>query len=185
MIIIRKLLPMEYPAYAAHLKRLDHVDRASRFHASVSDKTIDAHVDAMGWADSMVIGAFVDDGLAAAAELHGQRRDWYHGAEIAVTVESRFQGQGLGTEVVRRAVTVARNRSMRCVTMICLADNNRMRRIARHLRCTFVDEEGALAVAIDVGWPSPQSLLQEMVDDGLSMAMVSLGSWHRALRAVA
>ena len=185
MIAVRKLLPAEYSAYAAHLKRLDPADRASRFHASVSDDTIDAHVDAMGWTSSFVIGALMDGNLVAAAELHGNLRDWSHGAEIAVTVETRFQGLGLGTEVVRRAVTVARNRGMRRVTMICLADNNRMRRIARHLRCTFADEDGALTVAIDVGWPSPKSLLRELVDDGLSMTLVSLGTWHRALRAVA
>ena len=185
MITIRKLLPTEYPAYAAHLKRLDRADRASRFHASVSDDIVDAHVAAMGWADTVVIGAFANADLIAAAELHWQLRDWWDSAEVGVTVEDRFQGQGLGTELVRRAVTVAKNRGMRRVAMICLAGNNRMRRIARHLPCSLVDTEGALTVSVDVGWPGPDSLLQEMIDDGLSMAMVSLGTWDRALRSVA
>jgi GNAT superfamily N-acetyltransferase len=182
MITIRKLLPAEYPAYAAHLKRLDPADRGSRFHAAVGDDTLDAHVAKMGWAETAIVGAFSGGEVIAAAELHDRFGDWFHAAEIAVTVEAEFQGRGLGSELVRRAVTIAKNRGMRRVAMICLRDNHRMRRIARHLPCRFVDEEGALTVAVDVGWPTPESLLQETIDDGLSVAMISLNAWDRALR---
>lgn len=182
MITIRKLLPAEYPAYAAHLKRLQPADRGSRFHAAVADDTLDKHVAAMGWAETVIVGAFDAGELRAAAELHDQMDDWFHGAEIAVTVEATYQGKGLGSELVRRAVTIAKNRGMRRVAMICLRDNHRMRRIARHLPCKFVDDDGALTVDIDIGWPTPESLFQEMLDDGVSIAMVSLGAWERALR---
>ena len=47
-----------------------------------------------------------------------------------MTVEDRWQDQGLGTELLRRAIVHARNRGLKSLYMICLTDNRRMQAIA-------------------------------------------------------
>jgi acetyltransferase len=52
-------------------------------------------------------------------------------AEFALLVNDRWQGQGLGTELLKRLVNVARDEKLKRVTAVILADNKGMQYVSR------------------------------------------------------
>lgn len=54
-------------------------------------------------------------------------------AEIAIVVSDRYQRQGLGTELVRRLVAVARDERLTCLRADFLVENQYMRRVLERL----------------------------------------------------
>jgi RimJ/RimL family protein N-acetyltransferase len=182
--VYRKLLPQEFPLYEEHLHRLNAMDRGTRFHAALSDEAIARHCAKLAAAPVWIVGWFVDGVLRGAAELHAERQHWLDGAELAVSVEQPWQGQGVGSELVRRALTIARNRDLTRVGMICLRSNVRMRRIAKKVHGALEAEDGDLVAEMEVGGPTPQSLFEEMVDDETALIAMALTWWANAVTAL-
>ena len=67
-------------------------------------------------------------------------------AELAVLVHDGFQRLGIGTELYRRLIAVARDEKLKRVVCTILAENREMRAICQKLGFTFhVDpEDGAV-----------------------------------------
>lgn len=183
-VVYRKLLSQEFPLYGEHLRRLTAMDRGSRFHAAIGDDAIGRHCAGLAQASVWIVGCFVDGVLRGAAELHAEPQHWVDGAELAVSVEQPWQGKGIGTELVRRALTIAKNRDLARVGMICLRSNVRMRRIARTVHGALEAEAGDLVAEMEVGGPTPQSLFEEMVDDETALIAMGLAWWADAVTAL-
>ena len=163
----RKLAPAEVGQLIRHLSALAPDERRMRFQGAVSLIAIERHCRRIDWFRTVVIGFFVDGRLRGAAELVLDRALVPRDAEIAVTVEAPWQGSGVGTELVRRAVMVARNRLVGRVTMMCLIENRRMRSIARKLRGAQLRFEGGTVEAdLDVARATPWTVLEEWLQDG-------------------
>ena len=182
--VTRKLSAVEVDLYEAHLKRLNAADRVSRFHAGVTDDAIARHCRKLRRATAWLFGTFIDGTLRAAAELHTEPQHWLDGAELAVSVEAPYQGQGLGRELVRRALTVAQNRNIPQVGMICLRGNYRIRRIATRFAGTLAVDDSDLTAGMALPGPSPQSVWQELLDDEVALALGALAVWHQTLGAL-
>src|SRR3954451_10925903 len=166
MSLYRKLLPTESVRYRDHLLRLSADDRHARFCGLGSDETIMRYCRAIDWRFTTLIGFFADGVLRGAGELRSDPRFWPDHGKIAFSVEPGFQGRGIGGILQHRILTVARNRSIRAVTLICLAGNLRMRRLAlRHADKITIDEGEATAV-LHLPWPTQATLAEEMIDDG-------------------
>jgi acetyltransferase len=58
-------------------------------------------------------------------------------AEVAVVVTDAYQGMGLGTELVRRLVEVARDEGLARIVAKILPENEAMLALARHLNFRF------------------------------------------------
>ena len=101
LISYHMLLPHDL---TAHLCRLDPQERSLLFFAAVNDVYIAKQVRGNNWCKAVVVGAFQGGHLVGAAELFGTA----NGAELAVTVDHRIQGSGVGTELVRKALLVAK-----------------------------------------------------------------------------
>jgi GNAT superfamily N-acetyltransferase len=166
MICTRKLLPSEAGQLSRHLLALTPADRRMRFQGGLSDYAIERRCRRIDWFRTVAIGHFVAGRLRGVAEVCFERSLWPREAEIAVTVETPWQGRGIGTELTRRAVTVARNRGAVRVTMLCLVENQRMRRIARRLEGALRFDGGAVAANLGLGRATPLSLLDEWLQDG-------------------
>jgi acetyltransferase len=73
-------------------------------------------------------------------------------AELAVLVDDRFQFQGLGTELYRRLIAVARDEKLKRVVCTVLSENYEMRAICQklgfHLESDL--EDGALRAELEV-----------------------------------
>jgi GNAT superfamily N-acetyltransferase len=173
MAVYRKLLPVEMPLYEAHLLRLTREDRRARFCGAASDGVVSRHVARFDWSRGLVLGAFVRGVPVGAAEL---RLDpgWPGRGEVAVSVEAAHQGQGVGAELVRRVLTLARNRAIGDVALHCLATNGRMRAIVRRLGGAVAAEAGEAEGRIRLPWPDQFSLLREAVEEGAGLVGAAL-----------
>ncbi len=124
---IRRLYAHERPLYAEHLKRLAENDRRLRFaRGGVTDGWIDTHVAGIA-EDDLVLGAVERDRVIGAAHvaLSGEL------AEVGVSVDSDNRTGGIGSDLLRQAVTFARNRRAEKLYTLCLSDNRSMVALAR------------------------------------------------------
>jgi acetyltransferase len=73
-------------------------------------------------------------------------------AELAVLVDDRHQGQGLGTELYRRLISVASDEKLQRVVCTILAENREMRSICQKLgfRMESDLEDGTIKAALEV-----------------------------------
>ena len=161
---IRKLLACERGQLRDHLLRLSPADRQLRFLGSVGDDAINAYTHMLLSPGVTVLGCFVRGVLRAAAELHRQGSGRV--AEVAITVEHPLQGRGIGTELLRHLVDIARNRGIRTLHCFCLIDNARARKIARKLGGAIHTADGAVEAEIVHPWPGCLSLLSEANANG-------------------
>jgi GNAT superfamily N-acetyltransferase len=122
----RRLDAKDAPLLRAHLLRLHPDDRRSRFMATAPKQLVDRYVQAIGWQHALLVGCFVGRSLRGVCELYpikGRR------AEMAVSVERRFQGRGIGTGLLSRTFLLARNRGLVELEFRCLANNQPMRKL--------------------------------------------------------
>lgn len=180
MPVYRKLLPAEHHRYPGHLLRLDRTDRYARFTGTVSNAVIERHGLTLDWRRTIVVGGFHRGELRGAVELCTDRLLWPHQAELALSIEKPFQEQGVGTALVRRALTIARNRGIERVHMLCLADNRRMRALASRFGGTMDLDGGELTVSITLPPPNQFSLTLEAVEAGAGMCGAVLDQWQGA-----
>jgi RimJ/RimL family protein N-acetyltransferase len=168
MRVFRKLLPYEIWRLREHLLRLSPDDRRTRFFAGVSDGYIDEHCRRLGTLRAIVIGFFEAGALRGAAELHFPG-DFEGRAELAITVESDWQAHHIGTELLSHAITVAENRGMRSIEMVCLIDNRRMQHVARKFTDRLDMLEDQAEAHLKVPYPTQLSLWQEAAMDGMAL----------------
>ncbi|NYZ11871.1 GNAT family N-acetyltransferase [Azospirillum sp. RWY-5-1] len=185
MPVFRKLFPAERGHYRDHLLRLGVSDRYARFAGTVGDAVIDRHVARMDWTRTTVIAAVERGAIVGAVELCTDRTVWPDNAEIAISVEAAHQSGGIGSVLVRRALTVARNRSVARVHLLCLAENRRMRAMMRRLGARQEADGGEVTAIVELPRPSQYSLALEALEDGAGAVNSLLDHMHggRALRA--
>jgi len=164
MHVIRTLLPTEFGLLKGHLLRLEPEDRFRRFQGHVDDQRIVAYVEGLDRFHAMVICWIEDGRVRGAAEMARFSLPSLTTAELAITVERDLQDQGVGTELLRRALTVARNRGIEQIYMLCLASNGRMRHLADKFAGKLVDLDGEIEATMALKAPDGFSLLQEAVD---------------------
>jgi GNAT superfamily N-acetyltransferase len=168
MHVYRKLMPYEIWRLEEHLLRLSPADRRLRFFSAVGDAFIAEHCRHVACSGAIVIGYFELGVLRGAAELHlgehlGDR------AELALTVESDWQAHHVGTELVDLAITIAENRGVRVIQMLCLLDNRRMQHVALKFTDRLIIEEDQTEADVRVPFPTQLSLWQEAVMDSTGL----------------
>lgn len=168
MRVFRKLMPYEIWRLREHLLRLTPADRRLRFFAGVNDDFIHDHCRRLDALRAIVIGFFEDGVLRGAAELH-LAGDLAGRAELAITVESGWQGHHIGTELLGHAITIAENRGMRSIEMVCLIDNRRMQHVARKFTDRLDVVEDQAEAHLKVPYPTQLSLWQEAAMDGIGL----------------
>ena len=152
-----------------HLLRIDGTDRMMRFMGGVNDDFIRTHCSGIGWPHSVVIGSFVGGTLRGAAEI------WFdpenlRPCELALTVERDFQDRGIGTELLRRSLVVARNRGARSLCLACLPENRKMQHILQKFgRIVTTRDPAMIESELALAGPSHFTLWQEFAGDGIAM----------------
>ena len=135
-----------------------------RFCGSASDRSIRDYCSRIDWSNTTILGCFLDGELYAVAELVRTKAIPVE-AEVALTVERPFQDQGIGTELLRKTLNVARNRYIGKVSMVCLRENEKMRHIARKFDAELVIHEGEAEGKIWPPYPTLLSVIEEAVSD--------------------
>ncbi len=180
MRVYRKLLPTEARLFRDHLCRLSPDDRVSRFAGSVSDAAIIDHTRRFDWLTGALIGCFVDGTLRGVAEVRWLDPGIGWRAELAVTVEEYWQDEQIGTELLRRSITHARNRGLKSLYMLCLTGNRRMQAIARKFEGELVFEGSQVEADITLPFPTQLTVLAEAIGDSVAFAT---SWWEQMARA--
>ncbi len=175
--VYRKLWPGESSLVTEHLLRLGSDDRHLRFGGAVSDEFIRSYGRGYSFLDSLAVGYFADGALRGVGEVFfgidtlwfDPERTWQRHCESAISVESGFQGAGIGTELFRRIVLLARNRGMSTMAMLCLSHNARMQRIARKFAAEIRPLDYQVEGFIHLALPDFFTLLEESVDNGFAL----------------
>jgi GNAT superfamily N-acetyltransferase len=158
---LRKLWIADLGALRAHLKRLDPEARRLRFGGVTNDQFIDAYVDTAFRLDATIFAVFIDGEIRGSAELRSVFGGSSSDAEAAFAVETEWQGQGLGSELMDRILTAAQNRRVARLHMICLS---------------FA--EGEVTGEMSPATPTPMSLLDEFVHDAQGF-VTAVFDWRR------
>ena len=180
---IRKLWPTETGKFRDHLLRLDKNSRRMRFAHGVPDAFIEDYAARMADMGGIVYGYFDGDEVRAAAELKKLGDTWGREAEAAFSVEQPLQEHGIGTELMGRVIRAARNRGVQHLCISCLAENSKMRAIARHFEAELRFEYGEVVGDIVPQGPNYFSLLAEAVEDRFGYMMAVLDLHNRVVKA--
>lgn len=172
---IRKLWQADKEAFRAHLLRLDFDSRRRRFAMAASDAFIERYVETCFHLDSVIHGYFVDGELRGVGELRFLDTSTTQ-AEAAFSVETAWQGKGIGTELMEHTILTARNRGISRVYMNCLASNRSMQKMARSAGAELDFEAGEVVGLVVPPHASAASYVREAVLDteGWATAIVDL-----------
>lgn len=163
--VIRKLNG-ETNAYRGHLLRLDAESRHNRFCGTIADSIIRTYAATARGSDVIVHGFFVDGVLRGAADLRLNGRE----AEVAFSIEKRWQSLGIGSALLERCLLAARNRGIKHLKVCCIMENYRMQQLARKFEAELTFDFGTVIGTMENPHPTPLSLMQEMAVDGHSFA---------------
>jgi len=177
--IVRKLWNADAEAYADHLLRLDPASRRNRFGGAVADQFIHHHADQAFDPTNVIYGFLADGILRGAAELRpfgaGQ-------AEAAFSIEKPWQSHGVGTELLERVLLAARNRGVKLLHVTCLSENQRMQQLARKFDAELRRDFDSVVGEVEAPYPTPLSVLREMIADGTGLATALLDAQSRLLK---
>ena len=160
--VIRRLGTFERDRIRDHLLRLGDEDRHLRFGGHATPERISAHCAGLDLARAVVLGYMVAGEVRGVSELRPLPGAWPRAAEVAISVERPFQGQGVGSALLRRLTQAARNRWIRRIHMLCLLDNGRMVRLARRLESRLSFEQGQVEASLELPWPTGWTVLEEL-----------------------
>jgi len=179
--IVRKLWASDAEAYGDHLLRLDAASRRNRFGGAVADGFIRGHAEHAFEPENVIYGFLADGTLRGAAELRpfgpnaGQ-------AEAAFSIERPWQSHGVGTELLERTLLAARNRGIKQLHITCLLENQRMQQLARKFDAELRHDDDSVIGEVEAPYPTPMSLMREMIADGAGLATAMLDAQSRLLK---
>jgi acetyltransferase len=135
-VYLRYFQPLKLSQRTAHerLTRICFIDYDREMVLVVEQKKEDGHPEIIA--------------IGRLSKLRGGSNE----AELAVLVDDRYQGQGLGTELYRRLIAVARDEKLKRVVSTILAENREMRAICQKLgfRMESDLEDGTVRAELNV-----------------------------------
>jgi len=176
MPYIRKLTPADRPAIRAHLARLDPESRRRRFGYPITPEAAANHAQTLDFTDTILLGRIDGGAVRGLAEVVPAGKSGEVG-ELGLSVEPCWRGQGLGTEMTRRAFTIATNRHLRRVIVMCVADNVPMQRIARKLGGYVISRGQEVELSVDLPQPTAWSVAQENAIHGGAFLGAAFDQW--------
>jgi ribosomal protein S18 acetylase RimI-like enzyme len=107
--VIRRLWAGERDLVRDHLLRLDPEDRQLRFGGHASNAHVAGYCEGLDWSRGLVLGYVVAGQVRGLGELKLIENVPARAAELPASVERPFQNRGIGTALLTRLVTAARN----------------------------------------------------------------------------
>ena len=172
----RTLISAERPLLRDHLLRLAPDDRALRFLSEVSAAHIEQYCARVDEHYRIVVAYFVDRVMRGAGEIvFNVGPTWLGSCEVALSVESDYQNRGVGAQLLRRLLVLARNRGVGKVRMLCLRSNRRMQRLAKKFESELHFAAGDVEGTLYPRWPDAASLWEESWQQGCALLNLVFG----------
>ncbi|WP_299507964.1 GNAT family N-acetyltransferase [uncultured Roseobacter sp.] len=162
-LVVRRLRFSDQDDICDHFLRLDAKTRRARFCGAVSDKGVLKYAQNILRYDSIACGAFVGGELRGLVELTGFSHSWPSKAEAAFSVEAAWQNIGIGDALFEHTFTMAQNRRVGTIEMMCLKENNPMRHLAAKHNAQLIVDSDAVEAVLHPSWPTPYSIAKEIV----------------------
>ena len=147
---IHELEPRQIDLFCSHLLRLDNDCRRSRFGHPTSNAFLEQYAARLGAANTRVFGCAVDGHVRGAVELRSLRSEWSTDAELAFSVETCWQGRGIGTALMARAIKGARGLYILHLHLSCHRFNRPMQRIVYRFAASIGFYDGECLAGIVV-----------------------------------
>jgi GNAT superfamily N-acetyltransferase len=160
--------------YATHLKNLSDVDKYTRFCYNIKDEAIDQFILSILYHadDHHLFTATRNDKIVGFGHLAREGEDW----ELAVSVDSEYQGQGVADQLMVFMIDWGKTRRVHSVFMHCITQNAKIQHLARKHGLRMVERDGAEVTSkVDLPAATPmdytadfmreqQELLEQMTD---------------------
>ncbi len=184
MSTYRKLFSHEAAALGGHLGRLSVEERSLRFMGAMSDEAVQEYCAHLDRFRTVLIGFFEAGVLRGCAEMNIPDPRHPILCEVAITVETAWQHQGIATELLRRVLVLAQNRSVRGLHITCFGHNHRIQHLAEKFGARFRSRDGESEADIPTAAPTYASFCKELIDDGFGYMNIWLDYVGRRLCAL-
>jgi RimJ/RimL family protein N-acetyltransferase len=141
-------------AYAQHLKGLSEADRYTRFCYNIKDENIDRFILSILYNtdDHHLFTATKDSTIVGFGHLAREGSDW----ELAVSVDSDCQGQGVANRIMDFMIDWGTTRGVHSVFMHCITQNAKIQHLARKHGLRLVERDGSeITSRVDLPPPTP------------------------------
>jgi GNAT superfamily N-acetyltransferase len=145
---VRRLLDHEYSKYRKHLKQLDSNSRYLRFGIPIRDESIDLLCDQI--------------------EQNHQRHILF-GIENAFSVLKEYQGQGMGSRLMKRCIQWCRTHGILEGMMVCLSHNSVIKHLCVKYGIHMTNEYGETLANIRLDPADPGTYFEEAVDRNVAI----------------
>ena len=179
----RHLSPSHRPALIAHFGALSRRDLYLRFGTFIGPESIAAYVDGIDFARSTVLGVYGDElELLGVAHLCPERSV----IELGISVLASVRRRGIGTLLMRRALSHARLVGARQLFMHCLAENADLMRLARAAHADISVSHDEADGFIHVPSVTPFSAALEFAEEQIGVVDYAVkaqrAAWRQVLR---
>lgn len=131
LVLANNFSPMHYCALSAehktaifkHLTELPEVDRHCRFHALISERSIQYYVNQFKFDSDIVIGCFNGDKLIGLCHIACDGIEWH----LGLSVLPELTGRGVGQTLLNLGLISAKEKGIDAVLAECLIHNKAMR----------------------------------------------------------
>jgi GNAT superfamily N-acetyltransferase len=163
---VRRVLPHEYPKYRKHLKDLDEHSKYLRFGYCIRDDMIDTLCNQFETEpDKNILFCIENDDLDFIAIGHIAIQDEL---ELAFSVLKGYQGQGMGSHLMKRVIQWCRTQGKLKGCMVCLSSNAAIRHLCTKHGIHVHSEHGETMAEIELDSPSITTYVAEATDSNLA-----------------
>lgn len=106
-----------------HLTHLPEVDRHCRFHALISERSIQYYVNRFKFDSDIVIGCFDQNQLIGLCHIACDGLEWH----LGLSVLPEYTGRGVGQTLLNMGLIAAKEKEIKAVLAECLVHNKAMR----------------------------------------------------------
>ena len=135
---IRKLWHADRYALRDHLMRIEADNNTDHNCCADAGRLISESVDSLDWNQTSFLGVFDGRELRGVIEMSGTPDG---DTSISMSLEASYQNRGLGTQLLDRALVLARSTSTGRLNMACLPGNAKMQSVASKLGATVTPYE--------------------------------------------
>lgn len=141
-MIIKQVGAEALAQYSTHLKHLTPEDRFTRFGYSAKDFHIDQFI-------LTTLYSFADHAIFVAYDIDGNDCGYCHLVrfkpdewELAVSVNSSMQNQGIGDRLMSHSLSYAKMHGVPSIFMHCINENKKIQHLARKHGLKVVERDG-------------------------------------------